>query len=238
MASKVGEAVKRVSGLVKSAASACGCASGVRLVAVSKFQPLGALQEAYDAGQRDFGENYVQELVEKAPQMPSDVRWHFIGKLQGNKAKSLLGAVPNLHCVETVDTLKLANRLNTVCASLGCRDASAPLEVMVQLNTSGEASKSGVACAADAVALAQHIDASCERLRVAGLMTIGQQADEGCFTALVEARAAVGAALGRDPAQLHLSMGMSGDFEQAIACGSTNVRVGSTIFGARPAKDK
>ena len=239
MSSVIGEAVRRVTGLVVSASAGRGGGTVARLVAVSKTKPVVDVQAAYDAGQRDFGENYVQELAQKAPLLPSDVRWRFIGKLQSNKVKALLsataaGGIHNLHCVETVDSRKLATRLNTVCGTVG---REAPLHVMVQLNTSGEGTKSGVADAAAAVELARYIEgAECARLRLAGLMTIGLPADETCFAALAEARDAVGAALGRDPAELELSMGMSGDFEQAIACGATSVRVGSTIFGVRPVK--
>lgn len=94
--------------------------------------------EAYSAGQRHFGENYVQELLEKAPEMPRDVHWHFIGHLQSNKAKALVQAVPNLYSVETVDSEKIANHLNRACEGAR-RDEK--LKVMVQLNTSGEESE-------------------------------------------------------------------------------------------------
>eukprot|EP00937_MAST-01D_sp_MAST-1D-sp2_P006419 g6419.t1 len=235
-----------------------------RLVAVSKYKPLSALKAAYDAGQRAFGENYVQELLGKVPKMPADVAWHFIGHLQSNKAMRLVKGVPNLSVVETVDSEKLAKMLEKACAAVrpvgrgggerdgGCEGidgggggsgggAHPPLGVFVQVNTSGEASKSGVPPGDECVALAAFIAGQCPNLRLAGLMTIGAKGDAAgaAFQELVLCRAAVckavrgpgGAAL--DPASLALSMGMSADFEAAIGAGSTNVRVGSTIFGAR-----
>jgi pyridoxal phosphate enzyme (YggS family) len=202
-----------------------------RLVAVSKTKPAATVAEAYAAGQRDFGENYVQELLDKAPALPADVRWHFIGHLQSNKARVLVEGVPGLAMVETVDSEKLASRLNAAAAGAG----RPPLAVLVQVNTSGEASKHGVA-PADAPALAAHVAARCTHLRLAGLMTIGQPdytSRPENFECLAACRRAVAAATGFPEAELELSMGMSGDFEAAIVMGATNVRVGSTIFGAR-----
>ena len=116
------------------------------LVAVSKIKPVSDLMDAYAAGQRLFGENYVQEILDKAPRMPADVRWHFIGHLQSNKAKGLVEGVPNLHCLETIDTEKLAGMVSkAVGAAKGKEpERAGALDVMVQVNTSGEDSKSGV----------------------------------------------------------------------------------------------
>lgn len=204
--------------------------SPARLVAVSKTKPIEMLLEAYAAGQRDFGENYVQELVGKAPQMPADVHWHFIGGLQSNKAKELVkGAGPGLVCVETVDSSKLADKLHAAVASL----KRAPLDVLIQVNTSPwEGSKNGV-LAEDVPALADHIRGACPKLRLGGLMTIGAPGEPKCFIALVECREHLAAHLNVPAASLVLSMGMSNDFEQAIACGSDSVRVGSSVFGKR-----
>ncbi|CAM9745494.1 unnamed protein product [Scytosiphon promiscuus] len=203
-----------------------------RLVAVSKTKPLEDLQEAYDAGQRIFGENYAQELIDKSPQMPDDVVWHFIGHLQSNKAKGLVAGVPNLAVLETLDTVKLANKLQTACEST---DRERALGVYLQIDTSGEDSKAGVyhsdldAC----LSLARHIKDSCPALELKGLMTIGAPGDMECFDRLSACRDALAGGLGVEAQGLELSMGMSGDFEEAIRKGSTNVRVGSTIFGAR-----
>lgn len=228
----VAQALSDVVRRVEAAVQRAGRATPPRLVAVSKTKPAAALREAYDAGQRVFGENYVQELLDKAPLLPADVGWHFIGHLQSNKVKPLLEGVPNLAMVETVDSTKLADRLNRIAGELG---RPARLAVLVQVNTSGEETKYG--CEPEqCVALAQHIASSCSSLRLAGLMTIGQpdySSRPENFMCLAQCRDKVAAALGIEPQELELSMGMSGDFEQAIEMGSTNVRVGSTIFGAR-----
>ena len=203
-----------------------------RLVAVGKTKPLEAVLEAYQVGHRSFGENYVQEIVEKAGKAPEDIKWHFIGHLQSNKAKALLQGVPNLYMLETVDTTKLVDRLNRICGELG---RETPLRVLVQVNTSGEESKHGVE-PSEATALAAHISGSCPNLEMAGFMTIGMPdytSKPENFTCLKECRRKAAAELGLDESELELSMGMSGDFEAAIEMGSTNIRVGSTIFGAR-----
>ncbi|KAG3110265.1 hypothetical protein PI125_g10162 [Phytophthora idaei] len=200
------------------------------LVAVSKTKPLEDLQEAYEADQRHFGENYIQELVQKAPLLPADIKWHYIGHVQSNKAKPLVRDVPNLFVVETVDSIKIANALNKASSEF----RTEKLNVMVQVNTSEEEQKSGID--ADClVELARHIVTSCEHLNLMGLMTIGRYGDttSECFDRLVACRKKVAEAIGKAETDLDLSMGMSGDFELAISCGSTHVRVGSTIFGAR-----
>ncbi|GLC39504.1 hypothetical protein PLESTF_001853800 [Pleodorina starrii] len=228
----VATALQDVLTRIKQASERAGRAQPVRLVAVSKTKPVEALQEAYDAGQRVFGENYVQEMLDKAPALPSDVQWHFIGHLQSNKVKAIVESVPNLAMVETVDSTKLADKLNRAVETAG---RSQPLPVMVQVNTSGEESKYGVE-PGECVQLAAHIAKSCPHLRLAGLMTIGMpdySSRPENFQCLAECRTQVAAALGLVSEQLELSMGMSGDFEQAIEMGSTNIRVGSTIFGAR-----
>ena len=155
---------------IAAAATAAGRPSPPSLVAVSKTKPVELLRIAYDRGQRDFGENYVQEVVAKAPQMPADVRWHFIGHLQSNKAKDLVAAAPNLFCVHTVDSLKLAQELQKRVAALRPDN---PLAIMVQVNTSAEESKSGCEPAA-VVELCAEVVASCPLLRLCGLMCIGK----------------------------------------------------------------
>mmetsp|Transcript_23346 Transcript_23346/g.41292 ORF Transcript_23346/g.41292 Transcript_23346/m.41292 type:complete len:202 (+) Transcript_23346:74-679(+) len=163
--------------------------------------------------------------------MPDDVKWHFIGHLQTNKAK-LIAGVKNVYVVESVDSVKLANALNKCIAA-----DREPLKVMVQVNTSGEESKSGVEPAA-CNDLVRHVLTECAKLQFVGLMTIGRLGDVSpeCFQTLASCRDSVLAAnIPGAPAaeEFELSMGMSGDFELAIECGSTNVRVGSTIFGSR-----
>lgn len=234
-----------------AACEACGRGDEPRLVAVSKTKPLAAVRAAYAAGQRDFGENYVQELAEKARLLAEEtaaagadpmpeLAWHFIGHLQTNKVRHVV-AVPHLRVIETIDSERLAAAVEKewVRHRSSPAGAHAPeqLCVMVQVNTSGEAQKSGVA-PADAPALVRFVREHCPHLRLVGLMTIGEAALAGGDPVHdFEALRACRDTLVRDPA-LELSMGMSGDFEVAAQHGSTNVRVGSLIFGARiyPAK--
>ncbi|KAJ3669556.1 hypothetical protein LUZ60_011506 [Juncus effusus] len=209
----------------------------VRVVAVSKTKPVSLIKAVYDStGHRSFGENYVQELLEKAPQLPEDIEWHFIGNLQSNKVKSLLAGVPNLYMVESVDDKKIANYLERAVGSLGRK----PLKVLVQVNTSGEQSKFGVE-PSGCVELAKHVKLGCPNLVFSGLMTIGMldySSTPKNFQALLDCRKEVCAELGLEEEECELSMGMSADFEQAIEMGSTNVRIGSTIFGARQTKQE
>jgi len=224
--------------VVQQRVAAAASGRPVSLVAVSKTKPVELLRECYDAGHRAFGENYVQEIVAKAPQMPADTVWHFIGSLQSNKAKELVRGVPALAVLETLDSVKLADLLEKAVAGLSPPRA-APLGVMLQVNTSPwEGTKSGVAMGDDLVALARHVQSACPSLRLVGLMTIGEPGNAACFASLVESRAALTSALELPSDGLRLSMGMSADFETAIAAGSDSVRVGSSIFGARsyPAK--
>jgi len=216
-------------------------AEGVRLVAVSKTKPPAALLAAYQAGHRVFGENYVQELCEKAADLTLaelDLEYHFIGTLQSNKAAMLVKSVPQLAVIETVGSSKLATKLNNAVEAAvkeGTR-AAAPLKVMIQVNSSGEPQKGGVENAGEAVALAQSITADCPHLLLIGLMTIGNAdytAGPDNFSFLSACRHDVATALSIEESALELSMGMSGDYKMAIEYGSTNVRVGSTIFGKR-----
>ena len=185
----------------------------------------------------------MQELVDKGPRLPADARLHFIGHLQTNKVKDLV-AVPGLHCVHTVDSAKLARELQKRVALVR---PDRPLNIMVQVNTSAEESKSG--CTPEGVvALCAEVAKACPLLRLCGLMCIGKySAAEGSatqdFEVLKRCREQVAAATSPDPAtqarvRMHmaLSMGMSHDFEAALAAGATHVRVGSSIFGARAPK--
>lgn len=201
------------------------------LVAVSKTKPVDMIQLAYDAGHRHFGENYIQELTTKAPLLPREIQWHFIGHLQTNKCKQLL-SVPNLYMVESVDSERLATQLNKACVTVGREER---LKVLVQINTSDEATKFG-ADAKECISLVKHVVHKCPRLEFSGLMTIGRldsAPPTDCFKLLVECRKQVADELKTEPQSLDLSMGMSGDYELAIQLGSTIIRIGSTIFGAR-----
>ncbi|KIM33137.1 hypothetical protein M408DRAFT_14013 [Serendipita vermifera MAFF 305830] len=226
------------------------------LVAVSKLKPASDIMGCYQAGHRDFGENYVNELVDKAAALPTDIRWHFIGTLQSNKAKALAG-IPNLHVIQTLTSAKTASALDRQLPA----DRASPLNVMLQVNTSGEASKSGLSPlhvddgdtsgSLEVVDLASHVVCSCQRLHLLGVMTIGayeSSTDDTKpnpdFEALRQTRDALQSALlerygerkwGVD-GKLLMSMGMSSDFEAAIEAGSDIVRVGTSIFGQRPKK--
>ena len=246
MAASVPAALAVVRAGLASAVSAAGRATAPRLVAVSKLKTNEHVLAAYGEGQRHFGENYVQEFCEKAPQLPSDIAWHFIGHLQSNKCKQLVGAVPNLYVVETVDSAKLARKLNAACANVG---RTTPLRVLIQVNTSGEDAKSGLPpllssddASGDAplAEVVRFVLTECPHLRFAGLMTIGRYdgTPVDCFEALVSSRDAVApmveeAGVLDAGEEMELSMGMSGDYPLAVQLGSTSIRVGSAIFGSR-----
>ena len=214
-----------------------------RLVAVSKTKPADLVLEAYHGGQRHFGENYVQELVEKAnhPLLVGleDICWHFIGHLQRNKCNNLT-SVPHLWCVETVDSERLASSLDASWKKRGGASKE-KLKVFVQVNTSSEDSKHG-SPPAKASEIVRHVLEKCENLEFRGIMTIGKIGHDyrsgvnPDFVCLVETREKVCKEVGLRADQVELSMGMSADFEQAILNGSTNIRVGSTIFGVRVKK--
>lgn len=218
----------------------------VRLVAVSKLKPVSDILTLHQApaSQLHFGENYAQELTEKAKLLPRSILWHFIGGLQSNKCKPLAAEIPNLWCVSSVDSIKKATQLNKGRSEL-TETSSEPLRIHVQVNTSGEVSKSGCTPGAETLALCKHIKDACPHLSLLGLMTIGAIArskasssgvENEDFVKLKEERHSVAKELGIDTEELELSMGMSDDFEVAIQAGSSEVRVGSTIFGQRPAK--
>eukprot|EP00009_Paramoeba_aestuarina_P018759 CAMPEP_0201529054 /NCGR_PEP_ID=MMETSP0161_2-20130828/40452_1 /ASSEMBLY_ACC=CAM_ASM_000251 /TAXON_ID=180227 /ORGANISM="Neoparamoeba aestuarina, Strain SoJaBio B1-5/56/2" /LENGTH=252 /DNA_ID=CAMNT_0047930665 /DNA_START=434 /DNA_END=1192 /DNA_ORIENTATION=+ len=211
--------------------------SSVRLVAVSKLKDYTLIQSCYDAGQRHFGENYVQEMVDKAGKLPKDIQWHFIGTLQRNKVKILLKGVPNLAILETVTSVRLADEVQKVVKRMReAKEREDKLRIFVQVNTSGEDTKGGI-LPNESVDVVNHIISKCPDLEFGGLMTIGRPSapeDQPDFTTLIQCRKEVAEALNKEEKDFELSMGMSADFKEAIKFGSTNVRVGSTIFGARP----
>ncbi|KAJ4169403.1 hypothetical protein NW754_016434 [Fusarium falciforme] len=232
---------------VKDRLAAVANGRNVRLVAVSKLKPANDILALHKAptSHTHFGENYAQELTQKAALLPNTVQWHFIGGLQSGHCKSL-AKIPNLFCVSSVDTSKKAQLLNTARTNLlASQPELSKLGVHVQVNTSGEEAKSGCAPGADTVALCREIVDTCPSLQLLGLMTIGAIARSKATTAetenedfltLKEQRDLVAKELGLSEESLELSMGMSEDFEGAVRLGSSEVRVGSTIFGQRPAK--
>jgi len=214
--------------IAKAAADASRDASTVMLLAVSKTFPAEDVRAAFDAGQRAFGENYVQEAVAKITELAdlrSEIEWHFIGPLQSNKTKVV---AENFDWVHSVDRLKIAERLSDQRP-----DGMPPLNVCLQINVSGEDSKSGVA-PDDALALAHQI-AALPRLRLRGLMAIPEPAGTLDEQRVPHRRLReIMDTLRADGLELDtLSMGMSADIEAAILEGATMVRIGTAIFGAR-----
>lgn len=201
--------------------------SPVQLIAVSKTHSADKVTEAFNAGQRQFGENYLQEALEKIDALGDlPVCWHFIGPIQSNKTRAI---AENFDWVHTVERLKIARRLSEQRP-----DALSPLNILLQVNISEEASKAGVSLA-ELPALAEQIS-TLPQLQLAGLMAIPapvkaleQQRQQ--FRLLRDARDRL-VSQGHSQCR-HLSMGMSRDFEAAIAEGATMIRIGTDIFGAR-----
>lgn len=243
---------------VTSAATKANRTKQVRIVAVSKYKTVSDIVTLYAPpivhfpnAHLHFGENYVQELLEKSRILPPGIRWHFIGVLQSNKCVTLARDVRGLWAVESVDSEKKAGLLDKgwgerTPSNIGFEEhGDKKLRIYVQVNTSGEDQKSGVQPDA-AAALCRYINDECTNLKLMGLMTIGaiarskastQDNQNEDFVCLRETRDKVAKELGlSSPEELELSMGMSDDFESAIANGSDQVRVGTTIFGERPAK--
>lgn len=194
-------------------------ARSVSLLAVSKTHPPALVAEAYAAGQQAFGENYVQEAIEKMAALP-ELEWHLIGPLQSNKTKLV---AERFDWVQTLDREKVARRLSEQ------RPATvAPLNVLIQVNASGEATKSGVAF--NELANLAKVVSALPRLRLRGLMAIPEPgAPRERYREVRDAYRDLAEAFGFDT----LSMGMSDDLELAIAEGATMVRVGTAIFGQR-----
>jgi pyridoxal phosphate enzyme (YggS family) len=205
----------------------------IALMAVCKTHPAERIIEAYAAGQRLFGENRVQEFAEKQPALShlKDARFHLIGHLQSNKAGK---ATTLFHAVDSVDSLKLAHRLNSAEEAAGKR-----LPVLIEINVGGEGAKAGIAPGSKELEELLEAAASLRSLEIRGLMTIPPFTEDPngarpYFQQLRRLRDAIRARKLPDIRMDKLSMGMSHDFEVAIEEGSTWVRVGTAIFGARP----
>jgi pyridoxal phosphate enzyme (YggS family) len=199
-------------------------ASSIRLVLASKTQPSDAIRAAHEAGARDFGENYVQEGIAKRAELAdlTEIRWHLIGHLQTNKAKTAACAFGLIH---SVDSSRLAE-------ALGRAQPSPRVHALIEVNLGGEASKSGVAPAGVAAIL----DAARDKIEIDGLMTIpppasSAEAARPYFARLRELRDSL--AIQSGLALSELSMGMTDDFEVAIEEGATIVRIGRAVFGER-----
>jgi len=214
---------------IESARTANSPGQPVQLVAVSKAQPASAIREAYQAGQRVFGENYLQEALEKQAQLTDlNIEWHFIGPIQSNKTQPIS---QHFSWVHSVDRLKIAQRLND-----SRPQALPPLQVCIQVNVSNEESKSGV-LPDDLAALAAEIN-QLPKLKLRGLMAIPAPTQDinRQIAQFKQLRQCYDALLAKGFSLDTLSMGMSDDYPAAIAQGATLVRIGSALFGARPAK--
>lgn len=196
------------------------------LIAVSKTKPAEAIRAVYDTGQRDFGENYVSEAVEKISALRSlDICWHFLGPLQSNKTRLVAS---NFDWIHSVDRTKIAKRLNEQRP-----DELPPLNVCLQVNIPAEPTKSGVASEAELLDLALSIS-EMDRLALRGIMAIPAPASEPERQREQFNRIAQLLSIPDLPIEMNeLSMGMSGDMESAVAEGATMVRIGTDIFGAR-----
>lgn len=229
---RVRQNLETVRGRIELAARRAGREpTQIRLIAVSKNQPPDLVAAAVAAGQRDFGENTVQEALPKIEELASrGLNWHFIGTLQTNKAKFIPG---RFSCLHSLDRLTLAQRLAQICVR-----ARASIDALIQVNITGEPSKHGVPADGLYALMEQLLDTGLEGLRLRGLMTLAPlvappSALHECFARLRKLREGCVQRFGL-PSFSELSMGMSGDFEVAIAEGATLVRIGTAIFGPRP----
>jgi len=204
---------------------------GITLVAVSKTKPAEDIRMLYEAGQRDFGENYVQELVEKQQQLPGDIRWHFIGHLQTNKVKQI---VPFVHLIHGVDRLKLLAEINK-----HAKNAGRTIDVLLQIYIAAEETKFGLDEKEVIHLLDHYTEGPYQHVRIRGVMGMASFSEDerqvraefkrlhDIFRNLQQSYF-----LGKDHFDT-CSMGMSGDYRIAAEEGSTMVRIGSMLFGAR-----
>ena len=199
-----------------------------QLIAVSKTKPVSMLQEAYDAGMRDFGENKVQELVDKYDQLPHDIKWHLIGHLQTNKVKYIVDKVFLIH---SVDSLKLAKEISKEAIK-----KNTTVNILIEVNVADEESKFGVKCD-DTEALIREISVL-PGIKICGLMTVAPFVDideenRPIFNKLRQLFIDIKSKNIDNVTMEIMSMGMSGDYKVAVEEGATYVRVGTKIFGER-----
>ena len=204
---------------------------GLRLVAVSKTKPVSDIREAYDAGQRVFGENKAQDMISKQPELPADIEWHFIGHLQTNKVKYMASFV---HMIESVDSLKLLKEIDKQAAK-----ANRKINCLLQFHIASEESKFGLDIDEARQILGSEAINHLKNVNICGVMGMATYTDDAsvlrkefrqlkaCFDTLKSEF------FPKTDAFKEISMGMSGDFELAIEEGSTNVRIGTAIFGER-----
>lgn len=197
---------------------------GVTLVCVSKFQPVEAIREAYECGERDFGESRVQELLAKHAALPDDIRWHFIGHLQTNKVREIL---PFVHLIQSVDSVRLLDCINREAERIGKR-----VNVLLEVHVARENSKSGF--------MPDELPGDFTPwpwVNICGLMGMATNTDDEteirrCFRTIKSLNDTINSQTTHNP-MVHISMGMSDDYRIAIGEGGNMVRIGSTIFGQR-----
>lgn len=208
--------------------------AGVTLVCVSKFQPIQAIQEAYNAGERHFGESRVQELKQKIRQLPTDIQWHFIGHLQTNKVRDLLKLKP--YIIESVDSERLLHAINTEAEKLGIIQ-----NILLEVHVAREETKSGFSPNELIALLSTDICASLPNICICGLMSMATNTEDEteirrCFSTAASLTSNIRhltSNIKHLTSDIILSMGMSDDYKIAIEYGSNSVRIGSAIFGER-----
>jgi pyridoxal phosphate enzyme (YggS family) len=227
--SLISENIQSVEERIQAACARAGRSRDeVTLICVTKTMPVEDLRQAYDAGQRSFGENRVQEINDKFPQLPSDIQWHMIGHLQRNKVKYLMDKAVMIH---SVDSAALAQTISKEAVKAG-----RVMNILLEVNAAEEESKFGLTCA-DVLPLVREI-APLPGIHICGLMTVAPFTDDPetnrvFFRKLRDLSVDIGRE-SIDNVSMHiLSMGMTGDFEVAIEEGATHIRVGTAIFGKR-----
>lgn len=220
--------LKKINSDIERVAESCGRdPKSISLLAVSKTKPIEMLLEAYKGGQRIFGENRVQEGEAKRPLLPADAKLHMIGHLQSNKVSK---ACHYFDCIQSVDSLKIARKINNKCSEL-----DKVMDIFIDINISGESSKTGYCLGVDIIDEIKEIS-SMDNLNLLGLMAIGPNTGDRDlikrkfkelrnFMILINKQTSLNLT--------ELSIGMSGDYKEAIEAGSTMIRVGSSIFGTR-----
>ena len=210
--------------------------SNVKLIAVSKTKPAESILEAYEAGHRLFGENMVQELVEKHEKLPKDIEWHLIGHLQTNKVKYI---APFINLIHSVDSLKLIQEINKQALK-----NKRVIDCLLQLEIADEETKFGMDMAEAIEFLRSNEFQELKNIRICGVMGIATLTDnpemiaEEFYELKTFFNGLKDTFFRKDPAFKEISMGMSGDYKLAIEKGSTLIRLGSTIFGVRQTKTK
>lgn len=223
------ERLEKVQNSISEAVKASGRdEKDVTLIAVSKTKPVEMIKEVYDAGIRDFGENKVQEIIDKYPKLPSDIRWHLIGHLQTNKVKYIIDKVCMIH---SVDSLKLAQEISRQAIK-----HNVTADILIEVNVAGEDTKFGVK-PEDTLSLCEKIS-TLANVRIRGLMTVAPFVDDpeenrAVFCTLRQLFVDIDAKNIDNVCMDCLSMGMSNDYTVAIEEGATFVRVGTSIFGQR-----